>query len=107
MHLDRWLDIKKKIIDGYELLHQGIEKDPEIRQETEVLEFNGPAGKMRLEWITRPKVLSKKTNYSNRIGGEINVDYVYSEDEQTHTLKVYNWNEARDDWQEIDSANFT
>lgn len=107
MHPDRWQEIKKKIIDSFELFNQFTKTDEEIRQETETLEFNGPAGKMRVEWITRPKVLDKKTNYSNRIGGSVSVDYVYSADEFTHTFKVYRWDDPADEWQEMDASAFS
>ncbi len=107
MHPDRWLEIKKKVIDSFELFNEFTQKDEEIRQETEILEFNGPAGKMRVEWITRPKVLDKKTNYSNRIGGSVSVAYIYSPDEFTHTFKVYRWDEPSESWNEMDASAFS
>lgn len=107
MHLDKWQEIKEKILHDFEVLNQTEEKDEERRENIEIIEFNGPMGKMRVEWITRPKVLNKKTQYSRRIGGNVSVDYVYSEDEVTHTFKVYKWSDIKDDWEEIDAATFT
>jgi len=100
MHPDKWPEIKTKILSGFEVLAQGETACEERLENTEYLEFNGPLGKMRLEWISRPKVLGKKTHYSTRIGSNVDVDYIYSEDEATHTLKIYKWDSSSNDWQE-------
>jgi len=50
--------------------------------------------------------LDKKTNYSNRIGSETKVSYIYSESEKTSRLVAYKWDEGRDDWTEIDGSMF-
>jgi hypothetical protein len=106
MMVEKWEEIKQKILSGFTIFNQETLTDEERHEDTEVIEFAGPAGKMKVEWITRPKVLDKKTQYSNRIGSSISVDYVYSPDEITHTFKVYNWNEALSDWQEIKAGGF-
>ena len=103
---EKWLEIKQKILDSFEVINQTTEKNEDRKEEREIIEFNGPMGKIRLEWITRPKVLGKKTQYANRIGSNVSVDYIYSADEVTHTLKVYQWNEVQDDWQEIEAELF-
>ena len=101
MHLDKWKEIKEKILGSFEILEDREEKNEERKEILEIIEFNGPLGKMRIEWVTRPKVLEKKTQYSRRIGSGVGVDYIYSDDEVTHTFKVYKWDSVRDDWQEI------
>ena len=103
MHPDKWPEIKEKIKSSFEVFDEHFEKDEERQEEVEVIEFNGPFGKMRMEWITRPKVLGKKTSYSQRIGGDIGVDYIYSEDEVTHTFKILKWDLVQNDWEEINA----
>ena len=106
MHPDKWPEIKQKIVDSFEVRDQG-EVNHEDRLETmEFIEFKGPVGLMRLEWITRPRVLGKKTHYSTRIGSDVGVDYIYSADEFTHTLKIFKWDNLADDWEEIDAGSF-
>ena len=61
---------------------------------------------MKVEWITRPKVLDKKTQYSNRIGSSVSVETVYSEDEVTNTFKVYKWDDNSESWQEMKAEGF-
>ena len=50
-------------------------------------------------------ILDKKTIYSNRIGSETKIDYVYSPDEKSHILVVYKWDESQNDWLEMDDNN--
>ena len=106
MHPDKWPEIKEKIKSSFEILSERQEENPERRETLEIVEFISPLGKIKLAWITRPKVLDKKTFYSNRIGSDVKVDIVYAEDEFTHTFKVYKWDEAGDDWQEINPEAF-
>jgi len=104
MHPDKWPEIKEKIKSSFAVSAERLEKNEERSEQTEILEFQGPLGKMKVEWISRPKVLDTKTHYSNRIGSNVQVDYVYSSDELTHTLKVYKWDEALGDWQKVEGV---
>ncbi|HLC63820.1 MAG TPA: hypothetical protein VJK25_00525 [Patescibacteria group bacterium] len=106
MHPDKWPEVRDKIKENFEVLDERREKNEDRKEDLEIIEFNGPIGKMKVEWLSRPKVLGKKTQYSRRIGSQVGVDYVYSEDEVTHTLKVYQWNEAGDSWQAMDPDLF-
>jgi len=106
MNPDKWPDIKEKILSTFTVLNQEVLENADEHEVKEVIEFEGPMGKIKLEWIKRPKVLSKKTQYSNRIGGNVNVDYVFSEDEFSYAMLVYKWDLGLDDWQELESGNF-
>lgn len=104
---EKWQNILGNIKDNFEYENEGREHlEEEGGVDIEFIEFNGPLGRMRLEYITRPVVLDKKTSYSNRIGSETKVDYVYSRDEKTHTLSAFKWDEGQNDWVEIDAKNF-
>ena len=102
MQPDKWQQIKGQIQDTFKEVKvtKEVLSEPE-RGEIEVLSFDGPLGKMRVEYITRPVVTDKKTHGSRRIGSDTAVEYVYSEDEFSHQLKVYRWDEAQEDWVEI------
>lgn len=106
MTIEKWQEIKDKIKSNFQIINEDCESNEERREDIEMIEFNGPMGKMKVEWITRPKVIDKKTQYSNRIGSSVSVDYVYSQDEVTHIFKVYQWNAAAEDWQEIKADMF-
>lgn len=79
-------------------LGEDTHKKP-VKGEVEIIEFQGPLGKMKLERTTKPLVLDKKTQYTRRIGSQTKVDYVYSETEKTSSLKVYQWD--GNEWKEI------
>jgi hypothetical protein len=100
---DRWEEIKQLVQKNFEVLGSGQEEIEDIPDsKLEFIEFEGPLGKMRLEFITKPKVLDKKTLYSGRIGSDVKVEYVYSENEKVNTFKAYKWNDEQDDWLEAE-----
>lgn len=68
--------------------------------------FTGPLGRMKLEFISKPVVLDKKTIYSRRIGSETKVEYVYSQDEKSQKLKAYKWDSAENVWVEMEAKNY-
>jgi hypothetical protein len=107
MTQERWKDILGRIKDNFPVLEEGKEElEEDGGAHVEFIVFNGPMGKMRLEFISRPVVLDKKTIYSKRIGSETKVEYVYSENERNYKLAVYKWNEDNEDWSEMESKKF-
>lgn len=86
--------------------HQNEHLDEHGGTDIEFIIFKGPLGRVKLEFTTKPLVLDKKTTYSRRIGSETNVEYVYSEDEKTHKLMAYKWDDFQNDWVEIDPNSF-
>ena len=55
--------------------------------------------RMKLERISRPRVLDVKTYYARRRSGNVREEVTYSETERTHTVRLYEWN---GDWVEVD-----
>lgn len=101
MTIERWKEVKAEIERNFKIAENYTE-DLEPGQ-AEVIEFLGPGGKMKLKFVVRPKILDKKTSYSNRPGGRISVDYVFSEDENVSYLEAYAWQEGREEWTKIES----
>ena len=102
MHLDQWKDTLAMVKQKFTVLSEGKEDLEDIpRGFVEFVEFSSPQGKMRLEFITKPVVLDKKTIYSKLGKTASNVQYVYSESEFTHRLEAYKWNEAIGEWEEM------
>ena len=99
---DRWSDIRQKVLDSFEVLEQYTE---DLEPGTaEVIEFQGPAGKLQIRFHTQPKVLDKKTLYSHRAGGDVKVDYTYSDTDEVHYMQVRRWNTAQNDWEEMNAG---
>jgi len=109
MTKERWNDLVGQIKDNFSVEEEAKE---ELSEEEGVgnryfVIFNGPLGRMMLELIERPVILDKKTKYSNRIGSQTQVEYVYSEDESTYKMHAYRWDEAADDWLEMEAGKLS
>ncbi|MCX6796769.1 MAG: hypothetical protein NTW06_04740, partial [Candidatus Falkowbacteria bacterium] len=76
MQPEKWTMIKGNIKDNFKVEDEGSEHlDEDGGIDIEFIEFHGPLGRMRLEYISQPVVIDKKTTYSRRIGSETKVDY--------------------------------
>ncbi len=107
MTTEKWQQIVGNIKDNFKVEEGGKESlEDEGGTEVDFIIFQGPLGRMKLEFISKPVVLDRKTKYSNRVGAETVVEYVYSSDEKSHKLKVYKWDEAVNDWTEMEAKNF-
>jgi hypothetical protein len=105
---ERWEQIKGHIKDNFKIEENGKGREEEMGGiDIEFIIFQGPLGRMKLEFISKPVVLDKKTTYSHRIGAETKVDYVYSDTEKSYKLMAYKWDDAGESWVEIDAGNFT
>ena len=103
---EKWENLIDNIKDKFEVEEHGTEHLDEMGgTDIEFIIFKSPLGRVKLEYITKPVVLDKKTSYSQRIGSETSVEYVYSEDEKTSRLVAYKWED--NDWIEINADNFT
>ena len=102
---EKWQEIIFKIEENFGIEEKGGEEAEKEGGETiEFVVFSGPLGKMKLERVSRPIVIDKKTTYSRRIGGDVKVDYVYSPTEKSHKIKAYKWDENQNDWLEIEAG---
>lgn len=78
----------------------------DVFEKTEIVEFNGPLGKMKLEFLSRPIVLDKKTSFSRRIGSRVDVKYIFSDSETSTKFRAFKWNKELEVWDEIDGSIF-
>jgi len=104
MTRERWDELIGQIKDDYRVTNDGQQPLEEEPGTSDFIEFTGPTGEVRLELITRPLVLGKKTFGGRKIGTAAGVQYQYSPDEVTLTLKA--WRRQDGEWTEIDPAAF-
>jgi len=101
----KWQELISMIEENFGIEERGSK---EIEEEggglIEFVIFEGPLGKMKVERISRPVVIDKKTTYSRRIGGGVKVDYIFSPTEKTHKLRAYRWDGEQNDWIEIEAG---
>ncbi|MDD3284462.1 MAG: hypothetical protein PHZ07_02610 [Patescibacteria group bacterium] len=105
MNLDKWNETKSNILDSFDVIKQEILKDDDGHGEKDIIEFKSPMGDVKIEFHTRDLVLDKHSNFSNRIGSNVTVDYKYSDTEKTHKLRAYK--KDGDNWSEIDNSMFS
>jgi len=111
---EKWQNIISLIKDKFkvekeEITEEEIDKDQAgkaVLEKREMIIFPSPLGRLKLERTTKPLILDKKTKYSQRIGGEVAVNYIYSKEEKVHRFKVYRYSEDDNIWVEIDQKNF-
>lgn len=107
MTTDRWQQILEQIRSSFEVEDFGREENDELGgTEIEYIVFTSPAGRLRMEFATHPAIVDTKTHYKKRAAAEVIVEHEYSATEETHTLTVWRWNEAKDDWEEFDAKAF-
>jgi len=103
---DKWQATKTQIQNTFKGAEFSAEESDEPGQGAiEILEFDGPLGKMRLEYTSKPLVIDKQVSGSRRIGSHHEVKYILSDTEVSHVLRAYKWDDGQSDWVEIDLKN--
>ena len=105
---EKWEEVKQMTNKNFEVDDNSVIDLPEEQGggQKEILIFNGPLGKMKLEYIVKPVVLGKNTIYSKRAGQQTKVDYQLSETEKVRTLLAFKYDEAGENWVEMDAGQF-
>jgi hypothetical protein len=97
---EKWEETLRLIKEKFSVKSQSKEKI-EDGGEKEIVEFQGPLGLMRLEWLVKPKTLGFKTLYSKRARTAAKqVKPVLSSEEKVSFVKAYVWKDER--WVEIE-----
>jgi len=109
MNQERWHEILELISSQFKVLEKKKEpygKGREIRGEKESVIFTGhPLGRIKLEFIKRPKVLEKKI-YSHRRKAGAEIEYVLSSEEFVYQLLAFRWDPETGEWVEMEPAGF-
>jgi len=105
---ERWEQIKEMVNKDFQDVENTISDLPEEQGSgtKETLIFEGPLGKMKLEYYVKALVLGKKTHFSKRAGQQTKVDYVTSETEKVRTMLAFKWEDSTQYWVEMDAATF-
>lgn len=108
---EKWEEIKNNIARQFTVEEQGREDllaetgEGEVKiGEAEYIVFEGPLGRMKLQFGQKPRVEEKTYHYSHRAGQAARVEYKFSDKELVNTFKIYKWNDPDDEWREIDAS---
>ena len=92
-----WIDQKYEI-DSHKKTEEAMPDDPNLKQQIEVIEFTKDDQAHRIERITSPRILDKKTFY-HKTGASERDQYVYDPIETSS--KVVFWRQSAGEWHEI------
>jgi len=106
MNDQRWEEVLRRLDKQFGDLEFDETEEEVTRTTVEAVMWNGPAGRMKLTRTTRPLILDSKRHFSNRAGAGSHVEYVFSKTEITQKVKLYQWNAARNAWDEMDASLF-
>lgn len=104
MTRERWDDLVSTIRDAYPILQDGKEQLEDRPGEKEFIEFTGPVGTIRLEYITAAVVIGKRGMGGHKVGAGSSVQYEYSPDETSHKFLAFR--QVNGTWQPIDVNSF-
>lgn len=103
MDVEKWGEILDRVQAQFTVLEHTKAPGKDEMGEVETLIFEGPLGKIKLLWVTRPVVLDKKIIGAHRRGAsQAQYEYIYSETETTHQLEAYR--ETNGEWQTLDPS---
>lgn len=98
---ERWEEFVESAKQRFQDVELATEKGEEENVTVDVLMFSMPGGgSFKVERENRPVVLDKKQHYSHRQGDTARTEYVLSETEFSHKVKVFKENNYGD-WEEI------
>lgn len=109
---EKWLEIKDMVKEKFTVLEEktepieiivGLEEKQKIGDK-EILIFEGPMGKTKIEYIVKPVVLDKKEHYSKRMGTSANTEYILSDTEFVRRIEAYTY--LNNIWEKIDTSIF-
>ena len=101
---EKWEQIVGKIKDEFGVESHQTRDGEREREKIEEIIFNGPLGRIKIARSVRPRVLEEKTHYSNRIGGDMGVERVYSDDEFVNSMDIFKDNDG--EWVPVDNSLF-
>ena len=107
MTRDKWLNLLDMVEAKFGIdrnYKEDLGKD--IPGEKQVVEFIGPLGKIKLEWVEKARLVDEKTTYSNRIGSQVKINKIYSQDEKVNYINAYKWDGVRNEWQRLNNFEF-
>ena len=105
MDQEKWGEILDRVQAQFTVLEHAKAPGEDDIGEVETLIFEGPMGKIKLLWVTRPVVLDRKVIGAHRRGMSAGkYEYVYSDTEKSHKLEAFR--EVDGEWQTVDGNLF-
>ncbi len=86
-------------IDRHGKDSRALEDRPDLTERVDFVEFSQGGRELRLERITGPAIIDRKSHYSHRPGVANRMETIYDPSETAHRIKLYvrsggEWSEA-------------
>ncbi len=107
MTYEKWTSLKGTLQDKFPGTQVGKEPLPDADGTKELVVCHTPIGQVKLEMLIKPRVIGKKTHYTNRFGAATTVEYEYDDNEKSYTFKAYQMSKVNGEWEEIKSDSFS
>lgn len=101
MRPERWQELKATLLDRFEVIDQGVAPIESGPGTVERLTVRTPAGTIRLEYVTKPRLIGERGRGGKRIGSSITIEREYSATERVSFLKVYRLDPSTGGWTEL------
>ncbi len=106
MRAEEWQETLEKIAQRFPILERSREALP--REEgggfKEIIIFQTPKDKFRLEFSERPKVIGQKI-HAHRRKSDALVEKLFSSEEKVTSLGAFRWKAETMEWQEVKAEN--
>jgi len=108
MNRVRYEQILELLEDKFEILNQSTENlEDGSGGSIEIIEFEGPLGRMKLEFTEKARFIGEKASFSNRVGSGVGIEKQFDQDDQVAYLKAFTWNDASEAWVEVETNKLT
>ena len=106
MKEERWEEVRDLIKKQFTIDYEGVEDLEDSPGSMEVMEFEGPLGLMRVEYVSKPRQIGRKVHGSKRIGAESREEVLFSDTDTVSHLLVYVHDDEEGTWNEMDADLF-
>ncbi len=89
-------------IDKHGRLERAIENRPDLTEKVQFIEFERDGTRFKLEHITGPAIVDRKTHYSARPGAANRVEVIYDTHELAQRVEFFRDNNG--DWSKLDPS---
>lgn len=101
---EKWEQLIGRIKDDFKVIEHEARAGELPRETVEFIIFDGPAGRLKLERKKKPRVLGERTQYAARLGSQVSIEKVYSDDELVDAVKLFK--DSRGEWEEMEMGTF-
>lgn len=105
---EKWLDLKSDIKDKFKIEEEFSGPPGEdIPGVKETIIFTSPLGKIKLEWVEKPRTIGEKTTFSQRVGSHVRVEKKYDTTDLVSYMNAFKFDTISGDWLEIKTEIFS